>query len=143
MPRKNGQCVSCGHQHAGQPSRFPTPDCGLKRPCLRLLGVRPFGTRAGWIMLPDGGSSGDSVADKKRKINGARARCSFLPKSLRYYFSSLTCSSLKPVALTMSENETPNSNNLRAVLSSASSLPSARAHDMASCTSSYSNTLFS
>ncbi len=38
------------------PVRFPTPDCGLKRPCLMLLGVRPFRTRAGWMMILAGGA---------------------------------------------------------------------------------------
>ena len=65
MPRKNGLKVLFGLQHEAtecihlhnilfissvplarqSPARSPTSDCGLKRPCLRLLGVRPAGTR--------------------------------------------------------------------------------------------------
>ena len=93
MPRKNGECVSCRHQHEAterihphnllfissvpptrqSPVRFSTSDCGLKRPFLRLLGVRPFGTRTGW----DGwwyrlvGAVRDSVASYRRQRNGA------------------------------------------------------------------------
>ncbi len=40
------------------PARLPTPDCGLKRPCLRLLEWRPFGTRAGLMSIQMVGAVG-------------------------------------------------------------------------------------
>ena len=69
---QDAQHASEGSVPSGRVSatRFPTPDCGLKRPCLRLLGVRPFRTRAGWMMILAGRGSRGSVASYRRQRNG-------------------------------------------------------------------------